>query len=162
MTPEREQSLRTIRDRFLLLVPHMILLHERVAKEVGLTAVELQALHLLTLADEPLSPSELGNRSELPRSTVTRVLTSLESAGYVVREDVPSDGRRSLIRVVPATTADVSVRFDAYARAMDEATRTLDDTELAAVARYWELFDSALSRPADPSELGTAQVIRRR
>ncbi len=144
-TPDRERSLATIRDRFLDLVSQMILLHERVAREEGLTAVELQALHLLALAGGALSPSELSERAELARSTTTRVIARLEERGYVVREEVASDGRRALIRVVPAAIAGVSARFDAYARAMDRAGRGFGDAELATIAAYWEAFQGGVA-----------------
>lgn len=150
VTDERERAIATIRDRFQRLAPHVILLHERIAKDVGLNAVELQVLHLLSLAGGPLSPSELSTISELPRSTVTRVLSGLESAGYVSREAVPADGRRALIAPVAGKTAELSKRFDGYADALERVLALFTDRELEAIARFWEAYLDALHSAAAP------------
>jgi DNA-binding MarR family transcriptional regulator len=147
----RAASTAAIRDRFLRLVPRMILLHERVARGVGLNDVELQVLHLLSLSETPLAPSELSSQTELPRSTMTRVLAKLEQRGFIARDEVPSDGRRSTIRVVPDAIAPVSAEFDRYAAAMDEAARLFTPAELDVVARYWEAFEGAEAAWAPPS-----------
>jgi DNA-binding MarR family transcriptional regulator len=145
----RSQAERTIRDRFQHLVPQMILLHERVAKEMGLTAVALQALHLIDLHGEPISPTELSRQSGLPRSTVARVLAGLEADGYVTRSEVPGDGRRALISSAPKAST-VGRRFDLYGDAMREAVAGFDDAEVSVIARYWDaLLDNVERRAAN-------------
>jgi len=136
-TSDRSGSEQTIRDRFQELVPQMILLHEQVAKEVGISAVALQALHIISLYGHPISPTELSRRSELPRSTTARVLAGLESDGYVQRTDVPGDGRRAVISPT-AKARTIGRRFDLYAEAMQRAAADFSDQELATVARYWD------------------------
>ncbi|SDS41235.1 MarR family winged helix-turn-helix transcriptional regulator [Microlunatus soli] len=145
----RSQAELTIRDRFQQLVPQMILLHERVAKEMGLSAVALQALHLIDLHDGPISPTELSKSSGLPRSTVARVLAALESDGYVRRTEVPGDGRRALISSAPKART-VGTRFDLYADAMRAVSADFSATELAVIARYWDaLLQAVEDRAAD-------------
>ena len=146
---ERAVAIATIRERFQRLAPHVILLHERIAKETGLTAVELQVLHLLSLAGEPQSPSDLSALAELPRSTITRVLAGLESAGYVARESVPSDGRRALIVPVAEKTGELSAKFDTYAEALDRVLARFDDDEMATIARFWDAYLAALHTGSD-------------
>lgn len=127
----------------------MILLHEQVAKDMGLSAVALQALHLIDLHDGPISPTELSSRSGLPRSTVTRVLAGLEAEGYVRRTDVPGDGRRALISAAPKART-VGNRFDLYADAMRAAAADFTAAELAVVARYWDaLVEGVADRSVD-------------
>ncbi|WP_161606185.1 MarR family winged helix-turn-helix transcriptional regulator [Microlunatus speluncae] len=148
----RSQGERTIRDRFQHLVPQMILMHERVAKEMGLTAVALQALHIIDLHGEPISPTELSRQSGLPRSTVARVLAGLEADGYVHRAEVPGDGRRALISAAPKART-VGRRFDLYDEAMRETVSGFDAAEVAVIARYWEsLLDNVERRDARGSE----------
>jgi DNA-binding MarR family transcriptional regulator len=143
----RSQAERTIRDRFQHLVPQMILLHERVAKEMGLTAVALQALHIIDLHGAPISPTELSRQSGLPRSTVARVLAGLEADGYVTRSEVPGDGRRALISSAPKADT-VGRRFDLYEDAMAEAVKGFDDAEVSVIARYWEALLANVDRRA--------------
>lgn len=151
----RSEAERTIRDRFQQLVPQMILMHEQVAKDMGLTAVALQALHLIDLHDGPISPTELSSRSGLPRSTVARVLAGLESDGYVRRTDVPDDGRRALITAAPKART-VGTRFDLYAEAMQAAADDFTVSELAVVARYWDaLVEGVENRAADNRDPGS-------
>jgi DNA-binding MarR family transcriptional regulator len=149
----RRAYLKTIRDRFQELVPRIVLLHERVAKEVGLSGVELQVLHILFLAGRPLSPSELSDRAELPRSSMTRILAGLESADYVHRATVPEDGRRVLVHIDPQRTAELSARFDNYARAMDTIGQRFTVDELTVVARYCEAFRNEIVSDADTSNI---------
>lgn len=147
----REAQLAIIRDRFQELVPRIVLLHERVAKDVGLSGVELQVLHILFLAGEPLSPSELSERAELPRSSMTRVLAGIERGGYVHRSPVPEDGRRALVHINPDRTAELSARFDDYARAMDAIGGRLTVEELTVVASYWDAFRDEIAGTASAS-----------
>lgn len=150
----REAQLGTIRDRFQELVPRIVLLHERVAKDVGLNGVELQVLHILFLAGRPLSPSELSDRAELPRSSMTRVLAGIERAGYVQRSPVLEDGRRVLVHINPDRTAELSARFDDYARAMNAIGDRFTTEELTVVARYWDAFRNEIAEgPADSSRV---------
>lgn len=137
-----ESSQRVIRDRFQRLVARVIPLYSQVAKDAGVSDVALQALHVMTLHDGPMYPSELSAEALLPRSTVTRVLDALEEAGYVTRTEAPDDGRRSLVAVRPDRVVAISARFDLYAEAMSETARGFTDEELAVVARYWDVLGS--------------------
>ena len=146
----RSQARKAIRDRFQHLAPQMILLHERVAKEVGLSAVALQALHLIDLHDGPISPTELSEQSGLPRSTIARVLAQLEDDGYLSRTTVPGDGRRALIDST-AKARVIGEHFDLYADAFRRTDRGFSDAELETVSRYWESLLDNIERHGRPT-----------
>jgi DNA-binding MarR family transcriptional regulator len=135
-----QSSRQIIRDRFQRLVPRLLLLHSQVAQDAGLSEIALNALHVLALNDGAMYPSELSAQTGLPRSTVTRVLDSLEDAGYVSRTKASEDGRRSLITVNSDHVAAIGARFDLYADAMAEAARNFSAKELTVVARYWDVL----------------------
>ena len=139
-----QRSLEVIRDRFQRVVPRLILLYSQVARDAEVPDVALLALHVLTLHDRPVYPSELSDETGLPRSTVTRVLDTLEQAGYIDRTRAPEDGRRSLVAVRPERVAAISARFDLYGEAMSEAARQFTSGELATVARYWDVLSQAV------------------
>ena len=142
----RQTSQQIIRDRFQRLAPRLVLLYSQVAKEAGLSEVGLQALHVMTLHDGAMYPSQLGVETGLPRSTVTRILDALEDAGYVTRTRAPEDGRRSLVALRPDRIAAISARFDLYPEAMAEVAREFSETQLATIARYWDLLGRAIEQ----------------
>ena len=157
---KRSRATERISAAFQRLIPRMILLHEQVAKDAGISGVALQALHAVTLNPDPISPSELSEQTGLPRSTVSRVLAQLESQGYLVRSSVPADQRRTLITPNRGTVRQLSDLFGIYSQALDTVGRTFSADELTVIARYWqELLDEvesgfpATDPPAEP--LGT-------
>ncbi|MFG1626090.1 MarR family winged helix-turn-helix transcriptional regulator [Kribbella sp. NPDC049227] len=141
-----------VRDRFQRMLPRLLLLYADVAKSAGIPEVALQALHVLTLHDGAMYPAELSAQTGLPRSTVTRVLDTLEEAGFVERVRTPDDGRRFAVHVRSDRVAPISARFDLYADAMTETTLGFTEAELSVIARYWEELNRAVdSRQPSPS-----------
>lgn len=154
---KRSRAAGRISAAFQRLIPRMILLHEQVAKDAGISAVALQALHVITLHRGPVSPSELSDRTGLPRSTVSRVLAQLAAQGYLVRSAVPGDLRRALIAPNPDTVRQISQRFDVYAQALDRIGGRFSADELAVVARYWQDLLDAVEDGFPSSEPGAAR-----
>ena len=134
----RQAAQATIRDRFLQLVPRMILLNAQVAKDVHLSDTALQTLHMISLRDQPSSPGEIAASLGLPPSTVTRILDQLETRGYIARRASNDDGRRVVVIIDKEATAPVASRFDQYADAMTQTDANFTDAELRTVARYWD------------------------
>lgn len=80
----------------------MVLMHRysvditRIAHEsLGREAVENREIQMLTAIRRlgPQTPTSLGERTGAPRSTISRGLTRLESAGLITRGADPHDGR---------------------------------------------------------------------
>ena len=161
---KRSKAAERISTAFQRLIPRIVLLHEQVAKDAGISGVALQLLHAVTLNPSPISPSELSEQTGLPRSTVSRVLAQLEARGYLVRSSVPGDLRRALIAQNPGTVREVSDRFGIYAQALDRVGRRFSADELTIVARYWQELLNAVEAgfPAteptpDPTAEATAE-----
>ena len=134
----RQIAQTTIRDRFLSLVPRMILLNAQVAKDVHLSDAALQTLHVISLRHQPSSPGEIAALTGLPPSTVTRILDRLEADGFIARQPSSDDGRRVSVVIDREKTAPVAARFDRYADAMTQTDTRFTDAELQTVARYWD------------------------
>lgn len=66
-------------------------------------------------ADQPLTQQELGTRLRLQKSTVSRLVDSLERRGWLHRSAHPSDGRAILLRL----TTEGSATAEAIARARE-------------------------------------------
>lgn len=74
----------------------------RLRQEAGEGVSPSAAAALATIERHgPLSPSELAEREGVARPTATRVLTRLEEAGLVARQDDPEDGRSALVSATP-------------------------------------------------------------
>jgi DNA-binding MarR family transcriptional regulator len=111
----------------------------------GRTSLELSVLGHLHRRGE-LTPGDLAAAERVQPQTLTRTLTSLESAGLIARTIHPSDGRRVLLGLtepgLAALRRDVAARDSWLAGAM---TATLSQTELEIL----RLAAGLLERVAD-------------
>lgn len=114
----------------------VILTNDQIARRVGLHVVDTQALHLLTLAERELTPSELGARAGLPSSTTTRVIDRLEKAGYVTREPDVADRRKVLLRTRPDKVAAMETEYAEIGRSMSVVYEQFTADEIATVTRF--------------------------
>ncbi|MFF2660725.1 MarR family winged helix-turn-helix transcriptional regulator [Kitasatospora sp. NPDC058032] len=88
--------------------------------------------------DRPVAASDLGAKTLLSRSQVSRVADALQARGLVERATSPIDARSVRIALTPEgrqlfTAADATRRA-ALAEAFDDR---LDDADIAALERVW-------------------------
>jgi DNA-binding MarR family transcriptional regulator len=111
----------------------------------GRTSLELSVLGHLHRRG-PLTPGEIAAAERVQPQTLTRTLTSLESAGFISRANHPEDGRRALLTLTEAGMAalrgDMAERDSWLAGAM---TATLTSTEVEIL----RLAAALLERVAD-------------
>jgi DNA-binding MarR family transcriptional regulator len=114
----------------------------------GRTSLELSVLGHLHRRG-PLTPGEIAAAERVQPQTLTRTLTSLESAGFISRSDHPEDGRRALLTLTEAglgaLRADMAERDSWLATAM---AASLTGTEREMLRLAAEL----LERVADAAE----------
>lgn len=92
---------------------------------------------------EPVAPSELGARTLLSRSQVSRVADSLQARGLIERIPSPTDARSVCIALTDAgrrafAEADAT-RREALAEVFDDR---LDDADIAALESIWAKLKS--------------------
>lgn len=79
------------------------------------TAGALSPTKLLVLAnlrrDGGVAAADLAAEFRVLPQSLTRLLASLDTAGLIVREPDPTDGRKSLIRITPAGEAALSAEM---------------------------------------------------
>src|SRR5215217_5808053 len=97
----RAESNTRIAEAMRDLIANAVLTNERIARSYGIHVVDLQTLGLLLRADGPVTPTEIATMTELPTSTVTRVVSRLEAAGFVKRSADPNDRRSVIVTAVP-------------------------------------------------------------
>ena len=62
-----------------------------------------QVVVLLALcAEDDMEPAQIADRVLIPRQTITSILDKLETGGFVIRTDHPTDRRRKVIRLTEA------------------------------------------------------------
>ncbi|MEU6234759.1 MarR family transcriptional regulator [Kitasatospora sp. NPDC047058] len=98
--------------------------------------------------DEPVAASDLGAKTLLSRSQVSRVADSLQARGLVERAPSPTDARSVRIALTPEgrrlfAAADAT-RRDALAEAFNDR---LDDADIAALEAVWAKLKQP---PAEP------------
>lgn len=87
----------------------------------GLTTQQYNVLRILRGARAPLPTMEISERMIEPSPGITRLICTLESAGYVKREQWPGDRRQVLCQITPAGLR-VLERLDAPMDQLDDAT----------------------------------------
>jgi DNA-binding MarR family transcriptional regulator len=86
----------------------------------GLTHQQYNVLRILRGARAPLPTMEISERMIEPSPGITRLICTLESAGYVKREQWAGDRRQVLCQITPAGLRVVE--------SLDERMNELDDT----------------------------------
>ena len=74
-------------------------LEQHVEATFGVKQMVATALAVIDGADEPLTPSEIGDRILLPSASITSTLDNLERRGWVRRIPNPADRRSLLIEI---------------------------------------------------------------
>ena len=104
----------------------------------------LLVLHRLA-HDEPRRPSDLANDLALDLSTVSRHVRTLESAGLVLREADPDDGRSFRVRVTEQGTDLLVESLDRREQAVERVLDSWDTDDVEQLRRL-------LTRLADDLE----------
>lgn len=104
-------------------------LNRLIAERMGVTASDLDCLHVLRLRG-PCTAAELAPEVGLTPGSVSRMIDRLDAAGCITRSDDPDDRRRVLI----AASSDGLARITAYYQGL--TARSHDDL---AVFRVEEL-----------------------
>lgn len=140
MEIEKKDKLHTrtaeISASFQKLVPALVLQNERVAKKLGMLAVDVQTLHLMVLHQGLLTPSTVAALSELPPSTVTRVLDRLEAQGFIRRLPDDGDQRKYRIELDARKIAPVRAMFDDFATDFLAFTASFGAHDQVVIARF--------------------------
>ncbi|SNS78509.1 DNA-binding transcriptional regulator, MarR family [Sphingopyxis indica] len=123
-------------DAFQRMIPSLVLMNDRVAKKFDLLAVDMQVLHIIALSSSPVTPSAIAETSDIPPSSITRILDRLETRGFIRRAADGFDQRRTRIEAVREAIAPVKDEFETFAHDMRSMTRGFDDRSLAAIARF--------------------------
>jgi DNA-binding MarR family transcriptional regulator len=94
----------------------------------GITSQQYNVLRILRGAKSPLPTMEISDRMIEPACGITRLIASLEAAGFVKREQWPGDRRQMLCQITPAGLRTVE-RLDAPINALDDELQKIASPE---------------------------------
>lgn len=118
------------------LIGEAILFNERVARAIGLSAVDLQTFGVVARHGGPMTASEVARHAELPPSTTTRVLDRLVQGGYLARNGDPADRRKVVVAVVPAKAEEIARHYHGKVEQVRTLNAERTPAELTAVLSY--------------------------
>ena len=148
----REELLRELEAENRRSRTGAVLLMQTVTQRSGMNLTDLQCINILT-STGPIDAGRLAEMMGLTTGAITGVINRMERMGYARREKDPDDGRRVIIRPVPAELERAGVDvFGSYERrALDALVSEYDERELA-------LFLDLMRRSNDMTEEEIARI----
>ena len=149
-TNERECTVHEGMRRLVQLLPRVMRgMRRRPDETVELQGVALGPRHGSVLAlvrDGERSVGSLAAEVSLNLATVSGLVADLERAGFVERSPDASDRRRTLVRVVPGSEANVDLWLEGATAPIIRALNHLDPEERAVFVKAMGLLEAELNR----------------
>ncbi len=117
----------------------------------ALTLTQTSALAVISRFG-PLTAGELALREHVRPPSITRVVTSLEEMGLVVREGNPRDARQVLVRITPAGDARVKENARVGEAWLTHQLNELSDDDRALLERAAVLMGRIAGGEPEPGE----------
>lgn len=112
----------------------VVLLHDSVARRLGLNATDLKTLRLI--GDGALTPGELAHETGLTAAAVTTLVDRLEAAGFVVRKRDEEDRRKIAVCLMKSKMKEVDVLYEELSVDMDRFLSAFSQAEFEALTKY--------------------------
>lgn len=119
---------------------------------LGLNPHQSLALRMIQEA-EPVRPSELAQRLGVAPRSVTDSTNALVEAGFLYRQQDPSDRRAQLLALTPSGRAAVSQVLQVRGEVAATHFGRLDQTQQAQLAALLERLEASLSEARQPPPL---------
>lgn len=113
-----------------------VLMHSRIAEQMGVSATDYKCLDIAMRVDGPLTAGQIAKMSGLSTGAVTGVIDRLEKRGFVRRVRDPLDRRKVLVEVTKVDEGKYDHLFAHLATGMAEVLAQYTPEERKVIARY--------------------------
>lgn len=135
-----------------------VLLHATIADKLGLNPSDHKCADLLRDQPGPITAGRLAELTGLTTGAITGVLDRLERAGFVARDQDPSDRRRVVIRCTPERAPDLRPLFMPLRDGMIAFCERYTDGELRLILEFMQSSEAVMrEHMAGLAQLGPLQ-----
>jgi len=135
---ERQQLIEGLQEATRQQSTWTVMFHNAVAEKVGLNITDHKSLDIL-LHQGPLTAGQLAEITALTTGAVTGVIDRLEKAGYVRREQDPTDRRRVIVApVLDRPDDEMRLLFSHFLERYNPLLDSYKDEELRLILRFVE------------------------
>jgi DNA-binding MarR family transcriptional regulator len=113
-----------------------VLFHTAVAERLGLNPSDHKVADILALEPGPVTAGRLAELTGLTTGAITGVLDRLEHAGFVARENDPSDRRRIIVRPLPRRVPEMRELFAPIGARLAELCSKYTTEELSVILGF--------------------------
>lgn len=125
-----------------------VLLHSRIAEQMGVSATDYKCLDIAMRVEEPITAGQIARMSGLSTGAVTGVIDRLEKRGFVRRVRDPHDRRKVLVEVTRMDGARYANLFQHLADSLADVLAQFSPEERAVVARFQQATLDRIRRDA--------------
>jgi DNA-binding MarR family transcriptional regulator len=134
-------SRRAVEERVMTALPSWVntisQLNRLIAEQMGVTASDLDCLHVLH-QQGPATAAELARHVGLTPGSVSRMIDRLDAAGCIKRTNDPGDRRRVLIEPTSDGLARIAAYYDGLTARTQDDLAVFRVDELNALLRFIE------------------------
>ncbi len=134
--PGRDQLIRTLDREMRRISAQSVMFSQAVAERLGLNPTDLECLGIIGETGA-LTAGQLAELTGLTTGAITGVIDRLERAGYVRREQDPSDRRRVIVQPVPGVAEEkITPLFESITKATNRLISRYTDQELSLITEF--------------------------
>ncbi len=138
-----------------------VLISQAVSERFGLSSSDLECLDLALLSGGATA-GEFAKATGLTTGAITGVIDRLERAGYVRRENDPTDRRKVIVRARPTMTRRIAPLYDSLQRQMTALWSVYNYEQLALILDFLtRSCDLAVQEIAKLQKKGSASRKRK-
>ena len=140
-----------------LFAARLVLFHQQVAEQLGLTATEFKCFRLVQQLG-PLSATDLSQESGLQLGTVSGLIDRLEAGGLILRQRDTSDKRRLVLVVRPDAAARIDPLYRMQGKAMSALLKEYGDRDFDMLMAFLNQASEILAQSRRDLQKGAPRL----
>ena len=125
-----------------------LMLQSAIAEKMNLNPTDAECIDFL-MEMGPSTAGDLAKAARLTTGAITSVIDRLEKAGFVKRENDPTDRRKVIIRFIPKKHEKAKQLYAAMAKDVFELFAGYNEAKLKSLRQYTEALTAIFQNHAD-------------